>query len=1131
MKVWNTLLFLVFAGPCFAQFTDNFSDLNFTSNPAWTGDLGKFMIDTDTLLQSNGSQTNTDTLHLATASASINNTEWNFLLKLDFNPTANTNYVKIYLCSDQSDLEGPLNGYFIRMGETGSSDTLELYRQTGSDDTLLLTGVTAYGSTTFARIKVTRDNAGNWDLFSDPSGGTGFVHEGSVTDNTHTATSFFGVYCRYSTLSRFDQYFFDDFYVGPIQVDTDTPSISSITVLSDTTLDIKFDETMEQTSAETLSNYQVDNGIGNPSIAMKDGSDGSLVHLTFANPFVNGQNYTLTVNNVEDLNNNPIQNETGNFIFFQAQPGDVVINEIYPDTNPSFGLPNAEFVELLNTSGTAIDLANWTLSDPSKTGVIPAYILQPDSFLILTEAKGQTEYSAHGPTVTVDPWPSLNNGGDNLTLADATGQTIFHVPYTDEWYKDTDKDDGGFTLEMIDPASDCQGEHNWRASNNPLGGTPGTANSVFGTFNDTSAPEILTISILSAALIEVQFDELVDSASAAQAANFSIDNQIGTPTSATPVGPDFTNVQLSLGTNIASGIIYSLTVSNIKDCFGNTASETASFAIPGDPDPFDVVIHEIMADDNPVVALPPAEFVELYNNSEKAFDLSGWKFSDQGASPAELGSYLLLPDAYLILCEEDEAPLFEPYGPVLGVSGLPDLTNSGELLSLMDDKGNFIHAVEYADSWYGDLLKKEGGWTLEMIDADNPCTGKDNWTASEDPKGGTPGQPNSVSGSNPDTRAPEIIRASVEDSLTVALYFNEILDSASASTPDNYAIDRGIGQPQQANLSAPGYNKVLLTLPEPLAAQTIYTISFTGLSDCAGNMIDASVKVGIPDPMLALDLVINEILFNPFSFGVDFVEVYNRSDKILSLADMRLGNRDLVADTLNKVELVTTENFLIFPGEYLVITGSPADVLNFYETPNPNGFLEASGIPGYDDDEGVVVLMDKVGQVIDEFQYSDEMHFELINDLNGVSLERIDPERPTQDEHNWHSAASTVGYATPAYENSQFAAAGAAEDPIHVEPEVFSPDGDGVHDFLTIQYQLENSGHVANINCYDANGRLVRNLVQNELLAKSGKFIWDGVTEEGEKARMGIYIVYVELFDLDGNVQKFKKTAVVGGSF
>ena len=94
--------------------------------------------------------------------------------------------------------------------------------------------------------------------------------------------------------------------------------------------------------------------------------------------------------------------------------------------------------------------------------------------------------------------------------------------------------------------------------------------------------------------------------------------------------------------------------------------------------------------------------------------------------------------------------------------------------------------------WYQNELKKDGGWTLEMIDTKNPCSGISNWKASKDAIGGTPGKKNSVDGINTDETAPKLLRAFATNNTTVTLLFDEPLDSLKAATVNNYTIDNGI---------------------------------------------------------------------------------------------------------------------------------------------------------------------------------------------------------------------------------------------------------------------------------------------------------------------------------------------------
>jgi hypothetical protein len=213
----------------------------------------------------------------------------------------------------------------------------------------------------------------------------------------------------------------------------------------------------------------------------------------------------------------------------------------------------------------------------------------------------------------------------------------------------------------------------------------------------------------------------------------------------------------------------------------------------------------------------------------------------------------------------------------------------------------------------------------------------------------------------------------------------------------------------------------------------------------------------------------------------------------------------------------------------MAFTESKDLVLRDYTSTNENGIIQIPDLPTYNDDLGNVVLVYMDTVVIDEFAYSDEMHFKLLSTFDGVSLERINFNKSASEASNWHSASSEVGFATPAYQNSQF-----SNDSVFVEtgsiavsPELFSPDNDGKDDVAAINYKFDESGYVANITIFDSNGFLVRNLVDNILLSAEGTVTWDGLDDNNSKSRVGIYIVYFEAFDLNGNVHRFRKTLVL----
>ena len=180
-------------------------------------------------------------------------------------------------------------------------------------------------------------------------------------------------------------------------------------------------------------------------------------------------------------------------------------------------------------------------------------------------------------------------------------------------------------------------------------------------------------------------------------------------------------------------------------------------------------------------------------------------------------------------------------------------------------------------------------------------------------------------------------------------------------------------------------------------------------------------------------------------------------------------------------------------------------------------------------DAGSIALALKTGVIIDKFSYTSDMQYPLLTNPEGVSLERISPERPASDRSNWHSASKNVGFATPACKNSQFGIIPGDGNEFTLSPEIFSPDNDGKDDYLSISYTFSTSGYNSTVTIYDVTGHLIRNLVANELCGTAGAWSWDGINNQRNKAPIGQYIVFIEVFDLQGNVKKYKKVAVLGG--
>ncbi|MHA6246514.1 lamin tail domain-containing protein [Pontibacter sp. CAU 1760] len=570
-----------------------------------------------------------------------------------------------------------------------------------------------------------------------------------------------------------------------------------------------------------------------------------------------------------------------------------------------------------------------------------------------------------------------------------------------------------------------------------------------------------------------------------------------------------------------------LQLTGLADLYGNALTSThevkfgfvPTAVLPGYNQ---LLITEIMADETPAVELPAQEYIELYNPTNEVLSLKGIRYAD-ATSTATFPDVQLLPQEYAVVVPSTQVENFKGYGKVIGISNFPSLNNSGELLQLRQPNGKLISAVQYADTWYKNSSKKEGGWSLEMIDVSNPCGGIENWSAATDARGGTPAEPNSVAAQNPDNRPPALHQVVAVTVNKLLLRFDERLDSMQAASLTRYTLSPEIAI-QAAAPQGPLFSEVLLTLAAPLQEKQAYTLTVNGITDCAGNLSAAhQLSFALPSAPAPGDVVLNEILFNPRPNGADFVELVNRSDKYLDLKDWKLANTG--GDSITNLKVITTAHYVLAPGQYVALTANPDNIRSNY--PKAQNLLRMSSLPTYPDAAGTVVIIQPNGQTADQFSYDEKMHFALLDDKNGVSLERVRLDGPTQ-AGNFHSAASTI-FATPGYKNSQTQEGVATERLFKIVPQVFSPDGDGFDDFTTVNYATDKAGLVANITVFDAQGREIRKLARNELLAANGFFRWDGLRQDGAKAGMGYYLFYIELFGLNGEKATFKEKVVVAG--
>ncbi|MEY3677958.1 MAG: hypothetical protein RI924_99 [Bacteroidota bacterium] len=647
---------------------------------------------------------------------------------------------------------------------------------------------------------------------------------------------------------------------------------------------------------------------------------------------------------------------------------------------------------------------------------------------------------------------------------------------------------------------------------------------------DSEPPQIVSTEGLDPKKIKVVFNEPITPESATNPANYSLNNNYGQPVTVS-TGNLPNEFILQFNTELISNL-YTLTISNLADFNFNQqvlpSTLDFNYVKPYEAQAMDVVINEIFADPSPQIDLPGLEFIELWNTSNQLISLDKWTYSD-ASSTYTFGNESLQANERAILCALTEVANFNVYGKVIGISPWPSLNNSNDLLSLKNANGQIIHQVNYADTWYKDAVKKEGGWSLELINPKALCSGIQNWIASLHPAGGTPGQTNSVYSPNDPIEPLKINSAEMLDSVTLSVRFNRFVDSTSAATPAHYTLNNGVGQPATAIALSPYFEEVQLKFAIPPSLGKNYTLIAGPVSDCAGETLAAPnnhTSFYLSDKIQKGDLLISEILFNPRIDGVDFVEIYNHTEHALDLKDLRIASLS-EQDSLISIKEISKVQTLLQAKEYLAISTNTGNILTEYPLSPPAKMLQVPSMPAFNDDAGSIVLVRADSLRIDQFNYNEKMHFPLIKDAEGVSLERSSFAVAANEPGNFRSAAASIGFATPGTQNSQFIPAHSLSEEISLESTTLSPDNDGFEDALTIHYQFAQAGMVANLNIFSDKGHLVRRLVKSTTLGTSGAFVWDGLSDQTERVPIGIYLIRLEVFDLSGKVKTFVKPCVV----
>jgi len=439
-----------------------------------------------------------------------------------------------------------------------------------------------------------------------------------------------------------------------------------------------------------------------------------------------------------------------------------------------------EFIELYNARSVEEDLTGWRISGDVEYDFPAGFRLQSGEFVVLAASPDDIR-AVYGITNVLGPFQAANNGNalpndsGTIRLRNNGGALRLEVTYADGPPWPVAADGAGHSLVLTRPSLGEADPKAWSASQ-LIGGSPGGI--------DAIRPQPQNSVVINEALSHTDppqedFIELYNpTAIAVDLSGCYLSDRPDTNTYRLPAGTvipargfvAFEGPHLGFNLRAAGERIYLVNsnATRVIDCLQLGAQENG-VSVGRCPDGSDVVrrlrtptpgaanapfrpeiivINEIMY--HPISNDPDDEYVELYNNSTSAVDLSGWRFSSGIDYEFPAGSSIA-PNGYLVVARNAQRlltnyPHLTPATVVGDYNG--SLSKSGEYLVLqMPDyqvttnldgtvDRTLIHitvsAVDYRDGGRWGQWSDGGGSSLELIDPRADLTLPANWRDSDE---------------------------------------------------------------------------------------------------------------------------------------------------------------------------------------------------------------------------------------------------------------------------------------------------------------------------------------------------------------------------------------------------------------
>ena len=804
------------------------------------------------------------------------------------------------------------------------------------------------------------------------------------------------------------------------------------------------------------------------------------------------------------------ENDRDSCLFAVGYPeNSIVINEIMytPETGET------EWFELFNPSSFPVDLNKWSYRDANgKWRILSAQplFIAPEEFIIVAAKQDflQAYPDFSGRLVVPDEFPVINNSSDSLFLCDAIGHSVEQIYFEQSWGGAT-----GITIERKDPNFPALGENNWGGSISTSGATPGAINSILKYQLDLSIiPGSFvfvdsTVSLVFSAGFQIE----IKNSGSEESKSFSLElfndwneDSRAAPSelvwsihSVPPLLPDSTIILDGEMFSERSGkcsYIAMVAMSGDEQIADNVAHTNLLVAYPVRS----LVLNEFLAYPTP----EQTEFVEFVNVGNTDIKLYKWSLSNKRSTVTLKENTTLSSGEYLVLVKDSiYFDYFSPTDAVIVVpTKWPGLNNTTDKVILKDLTGTTIDSLVYDDSWG---LKQ--GVSLEKTLPANSSFSPDEWFPSIALNGATPGFVNSVTPASHDLSLDSVAATpetgSSETEFTIRCWFSNVgLNNVPSAVLIIYVEDDGSEKLLAKETLRPIKAGAIDTMDIKIGPlKSGFHCIVTALKwETDVNPLNDSLFIALKVSFEEGALLLSEFMAIPLDIETgnnsisEYVEVFNPGLDDVPLKGWSLCDENIGKPAHNmEKKTISTRGYFVFAAD--------STIFNFPGV-HPENTCVTNTFPSLNNVEDCVVLKDPAGKTIDSLQYNSDW---LIT--NNTSMERVFYTNPNF-QNNWRLSTSPDG-GTPGRVNSVAISKEWKKPGIKVEPNPFSPNGDGFDDEVAILFQLPFPSAMVTVEIYDMMGRLIFQPVKNLLLSSEGAIYWDGSSKHGSKARIGMYVV------------------------